>query len=326
MTFIRATCLAIALAGPATMPLAAQESYRITTGDPGGVYYPVAGAICSLVNRAAQTRPPCRTITSDGSVANLEALRTNQARFAIAQNDIATQAHGGRGLFDGAAPFDTLRTVFSLHNETLTILARGDSGITTFDDLRGRRVNLGNVGSGQRATTDAILDAKGWSLEDFELVSELSASDQTAELCAGDLDAGIYIVGHPAGVIAAALAACDLVFVAADDADIAALVDSRDEFDLTEIPAETYPQAPDPVATLGVRASLFTTAATMDDTVDHMVASVMRDLDRLTSAHPSLAALTPEPMVRLTSSVPLHPAARRYFQVTGYLDLQSDAD
>lgn len=316
---LRALLAAVSLA---LVPVAAesQDPYVVGTGDAGGVYYPVAGAVCSLVNRMSDRGTVCRAVTSAGSVANIGALRAGEARFAIVQNDIQAEAWQGSGRFADQPPFETLRTVFSLHTEALTVLARRDSEISGFEDLKGRRVNLGNVGSGQRATMEVLMDAMGWTLADFSVVSELSASNQTPELCEGDLEAGVYIVGHPAGVIEEAMRACDLVLVETKAEPILSLAADREAYSITTIPAGLYEGQEEAVATFGVVASLVTTADVPNQVVDDMVSAVMRDLDRLRGAHPSLAGLTPRGMAGVGLSLPLHKASERYFRVTGFLD------
>ncbi len=83
--------------------------------------------------------------------------------MGVAQSDWQFHAYNGTSKFEDDGKFDKLRAVFSVHGEPFTVIARADSGITTFDDLKGKRVNVGNPGSGQRATMEVVLDAKGWT-------------------------------------------------------------------------------------------------------------------------------------------------------------------
>lgn len=94
-----------------------------------------------------------------------------------------------------------LRSVFSIHPEPFTVVARADAGISNFEDLRGKRVNVGKPGSGQRATMEVLMDRMGWTMEDFSHTFELQAAEQSEALCDNNIDAMIYTVGHPPGSI-----------------------------------------------------------------------------------------------------------------------------
>src|SRR5690606_17791134 len=98
-------------------------------------------------------------------------------------------------------PDKDLRAVFSVHPEPFTVVARADSGIKSFDDIKGKRVNVGNPGSGQRGTMEQLMELKGWKMSDFKLASELKADEHAKALCDNKIDAFVYTVGHPSGNI-----------------------------------------------------------------------------------------------------------------------------
>jgi TRAP transporter TAXI family solute receptor len=122
--------------------------------------------------------------------------------FGVAQSDWQYHAYNGTApdtFPDGK--FEDLRAVFSVHSEPFTVVARADANISSFDDLKGKRVNVGNPGSGQRGTMEVVMKEMGWTMGDFALASELKSSEQSAALCDGKIDAFVFTVGHPAGSI-----------------------------------------------------------------------------------------------------------------------------
>jgi uncharacterized protein len=196
---ILATLGSALIAGTTALPVAAQEKFiNIGTGGQTGVYYAVGQSICRLVNRNTGDHGiRCTAPSTGGSVANLNAIRAGEQEMGVAQSDQQFNALNGVGPFEAQGPFEELRAVFAVHPEPFTVLARADSGVATFDDLKGKRVNIGNPGSGQRATMDLLMEMRGWSRGDFALASELGAAEQAQALCDNRVDAIVYVVGHP---------------------------------------------------------------------------------------------------------------------------------
>lgn len=188
-------------APPAAAQKAADTIY-IGTAGVTGVYYPAGGGICRVVNKSRSRHGiTCSMESTEGSIANIEALRAGELDMAIVQSDWQFHAYRGDGPFADAGPYRDLRAVLSLHAEPFTLVARADSGIATAADLRGKRVNIGQPGSGQRATTEAVMAANGWTMADFAQASELPSDEQAAALAGGRVDAIVFTVGHPSGEI-----------------------------------------------------------------------------------------------------------------------------
>jgi uncharacterized protein len=196
----------------ARSPASAQEQRFATIGTGGitGVYYPAGGAICRMVSKdRARHGIRCSVESTGGSVYNIDTMRTGELDMAIVQSDLQYRSFKGKGDdFQDAGPFDGLRAVLSLHAEPFTVVARTDSGIATFDDLKGKRVNVGNPGSGQRSTMEMLMAAKGWTMADFALASELKSAEQAQALCEDKIDAMVFTVGHPSGSIQEATTSC----------------------------------------------------------------------------------------------------------------------
>ncbi|MCC0048402.1 MAG: TAXI family TRAP transporter solute-binding subunit, partial [Rhodobiaceae bacterium] len=130
-----------------------QQFISIGTGGVTGVYYPTGGAICRLVNKGRKEHGiRCSAESTGGSVYNINTVRAGELEFGVAQSDWQYHAYHGTSKFEDQGAFEGLRAVFSVHPEPFTLLTRGDTGITKFEDLKGKKVNVGNPGSGQRAT------------------------------------------------------------------------------------------------------------------------------------------------------------------------------
>src|SRR5262249_31038077 len=177
-------CLALALltfgGGPAIAQTSSQTQTRpllIGTGPVVGLHFPAGGAICNMINRAAGMTV-CAVVVSEGSAANLAALKAGSIDLAIVQSDWQYHAVQGQASENAETRFDGLRAVFSLYSEPVTIVARRDSGIASVEDLKGKRVNLGLPGSSGRASAEALIAAMGWSLKDFGSVGELAPEHQ----------------------------------------------------------------------------------------------------------------------------------------------------
>ncbi|WP_170782437.1 TAXI family TRAP transporter solute-binding subunit [Ruegeria lacuscaerulensis] len=298
----------------------AEEFITIGTGGVTGVYYPTGGAICRLVNKGRKEHGVrCSVESTGGSVYNINTIREGELEFGVAQSDWQYHAYNGTSKFEDAGAFENLRAVFSVHPEPFTVVARADAGISSFEDLKGKRVNIGNPGSGQRGTMDVVLEAVGWTLDDFELASELKAAEQSAALCDNQIDAMIYTVGHPSGSIQEATTACDSVLVNVTGEAIDGLIDGNSYYRTATIPGGMYRGSDGDTTTFGVGATFVTSADVSDDAVYAVVSSVFENFDDFKKLHPAFANLKPEEMISDGLSAPLHPGAEKYYKEKGWL-------
>jgi TRAP transporter TAXI family solute receptor len=299
----------------------AQEFITIGTGGVTGVYYPTGGAICRLVNKGRKEHGiRCSVESTGGSVYNINTIREGELEFGVAQSDWQYHAYNGTSKFEDAGPFEGLRAVFSVHPEPFTVVARADSGVTNFDDLKGKRVNIGNPGSGQRGTMEVLLEAKGWTTGDFALATELKAAEQSAALCDNQIDAMVYTVGHPSGSIQEATTACDSVLVTVDGPDVDKLIADNSFYRAATIPGGMYRGNDADVATFGVGATFVTSADVSDEAVYTVVSSVMENIDDFKKLHPAFANLDPKEMATAGLSAPLHPGAAKYYKEKGWIE------
>ena len=308
----------VAIAAPA----AAQQTFvSIGTGGVTGVYYPTGGAICRMM---AKTRGDhgirCAVESTGGSVYNVNAIRGGELEFGVAQSDVQFKAYNGTGSFADQGANPDLRSVFSIHPEPFTVVARADAGIANFEDLAGKRVNIGNPGSGHRDTMEVLMAAMGWTNETFALASELKAAEQSQALCDNNIDAMVYTVGHPSGSIQEATTACDAVLVNVTGAAVDQLVADNPYYRVATIPGGMYRGNDADTPTFGVGATLVTSASVSDDVVYALVKSVFEDIDGFRGLHPAFANLDPKQMANDGLSAPLHPGAERYFREAGLID------
>ena len=298
------------------------EAAEITigTGSPAGVYYQVGKAICRLVNAGTEEHGiSCKSPSSAGSIFNLENVRKGNLQLAVAQSDWQFHAFNGTKRFASAGPDKKLRAMFSVHGEPFTVVARRDAGIVHLEDLKGKRVNIGNPGSGQRATMEIVMQAKGWDKRVFSLANELPASQQSLALCHDRVQAMVYTVGHPNASVAQAAGLCDAVIVEVADAVIDKLVEDNSYYAYTEVPGGIYPGNPDPVVTFGVKATVVTSEDVSNETVYRVAAAVFDNMDKFRKMHSAFGNLDVKNMVKDGLSAPLHDGAMRYYREKGLL-------
>ena len=319
LTAIAAMFATVGMLG--TAPVHAQQQFvTIGTGGVTGVYYAAGGAICRLINmNRAQHGIRCSVESTGGSVFNLNTIRAGELDFGVAQSDWQYHAMNGSSQFESAGPNDALRAVFSLHPEPATVLARADANVNTFEDFKGKRFNVGNPGSGTRATLETLIGALGMSLSDFSLASELRADEHGAALCDNQIDGFFYTVGHPSANIQDPTTTCGAKLVPITGPAVDALVAERPYYAQVEIPGGLYAGNPEPVQTYGVLATFVTSTNTSDDVVYTMVKAVFDNFEDFKRLHPALANLNEEDMIKNGLSAPLHDGAIRYYKERGWM-------
>ncbi len=299
---------------------AEQRFVSIGTGGVTGVYYPTGGAICRLVNKGRKEHGVrCSVESTGGSVYNINTIKAGELDFGVAQSDWQYHAYNGTSKFEDAGPFPDLRAVFSVHPEPFTVVARADSGIKEFADLKGKRVNIGNPGSGQRGTMDVVMGALGWTTSDFSLASELKSAEQSQALCDNKIDAMIFTVGHPSGSIKEATTSCESVLVSVTGPEIDTLVGDNSYYRKATIPGGMYTGTDDDTETFGVGATFVSSTSVPEDVVYAVVQAVFENFDQFKKLHPAFANLKPEEMIKDGLSAPLHDGAAKYYKEKGWM-------
>lgn len=290
-----------------------QQLVWMGTGSIAGVYFPVGVSLCRLVNQhRPQTGIRCAATPTAGSVENIAKLRDGSLQLAIVQSDTQADALAGSGTF--SSPMADLRAVMGLYDEPLAIVARPDAGIAAISDLAGKRVSLGEDGSGTRVVAEAVMTAFGIDPAGFAATPSLAPVRLGEALCDRQIDAFLYTVGQPALPIQEATGSCGALLIPVEGPPVAALLADRPAFVASEIPGGLYAGAAAPVPTLGVKAILVTRADVPDEVVGAVVSSALDDIETLRSLDPVLAGLEPADMASGGLVAPLHPAAEALYR------------
>ena len=298
----------------------------IGTGGPTGVYFVVGQSICRQVHReAAEGRKKgrkhgirCSAPSTGGSTYNIGQISQGELDFGVAQSDWQYHAYNGTAP-DKVKKFDGLRAVFSVHPEPYHIIVGKNSGIASWGDLKGKRFNIGNPGSGQRGTTEVLMAAYGTAKGDFKIATELTSTEQSKALCDGKIDAYGYTVGVPNAGVSVATDGCDARIINLDTDVEKKLVSENAYYAFATIPKGTYKTTDKDVTTFGVMATFVTSAEVPEDVVYEVTRAVFENLDDFRGLHPAFANLDPKKMIKNALSAPLHPGAVKYYKEKGWM-------
>ena len=283
---------------------AAPIEVTIGTGALNGVYYPTGGAICRLLNEeSTQHGLHCTVQSTSGSLDNLTALAKGDIQLALVQSDVLYHAAHGSGPFAGKAPEDQLRSLFRLHQESLTLIASAASNITTLADIEGKRVDLGSPNSGDRIASRALLDAMGWQESSFPAVS---SGNPLEGLCNGTLDAALLVAGHPNQGISDLAGRCQARLIPIEGEQIDRLLKHHPYYLHSRIGATLYPGQTGGINPFAVTAELVAQASLPQEEVRTIRDVLTNNLKQFTRLHPALTNLTPESM-QSDLLIPQHP-------------------
>lgn len=297
-----------------------QQFISIGTGGVTGVYYPTGGAICRLVNKDRKEHGiRCAVESTGGSVYNINTIKAGELEFGVAQSDWQYHAYNGTSQF-ADNPFPEIRAVFSVHPEPFTLIARSDSGIESFEDLKGKRFNVGNAGSGLRATTEVLMEKYGMTMDDFALATEYKGAEMSQQLCDGNIDAMVYVVGHPAAAIQEAATTCDIDLINVTGEVIDTLINDNPYYRTATVPGGMYDGNDEDVTTFGVGATMVTSIDVPEEVVYVVAKAVLENLDDFRQLHPAFANLKAEEMIKDGLSAPLHPGAMRAYKELGLME------
>ena len=292
----------------------------IGTGGITGVYYPTGGAIAKMVNKKKKEYGIRATVESTGgSVFNVNAVMNGDLEFGVVQSDRQFQAVQGLAEWKESGPQEDLRAVFSIHPESVTLVAAVDAGINDIKDLKGKKVNIGNPGSGQRQNAIDALDAVGIDYKKDLKAESIKASEAASLLQDGRIDAFFYTVGHPSGSIKEATSGARKVRLATITG-VDTLLKKYPYYAKATILHSIYPGAQNDkdVETFGVKATFVTSAKVSDDVVYAITKEVFDNFDDFKKLHPAYATLTKENMLEGLSA-PIHPGAMKYYKEAGLM-------
>ncbi|MBN2136357.1 MAG: TAXI family TRAP transporter solute-binding subunit [Sedimentisphaerales bacterium] len=297
----------------------------IGTGGATGIYYPTGVAISRMINRKFDRYAVKATVEStSGSVFNVNAVLNGDIVFGIVQSDRQFQAYNGLAEWKKPGPQTELRSVFSIHPESITLVASQNSGVTGIEDLKGKRVNLGNPGSGQLQNSRDILTAAGLTEDDLS-AEYVKAIEAPSLLQDGRLDAFFYTVGHPnSNIKEAASGRIKVRIVPIIGRGVDKLLESRSYYAESTIPHAFYRYAlnPDDVRSIGVKATFVTSSRVSEDVVYALTREVFENFEDFKSLHEAYKLLTKADMLKGLSA-PIHKGAMKYYIEAGldkYID------
>ncbi len=313
-----AALTAICMGGTAE---AAEDRFiTIGTGGVTGVYYPTGGSICRLVNKDRKNHNMrCSVESTGGSVYNTRTIRSGELDFGIVQSDVQAAAVVGKKQFADDGAFSKLRTLLSVHPEPMHVMARADSGINSVKDFKGKRVNIGNPGSGQRVLAEMIMSYAGIGKGDLALASELKSSEQAAALCDGKVDAAIWAAGLPNGSTMEATSTCDIKILPMTGGWVDKLLSENKAYARATIPGGLYSGNADDIKSYGPKATFVTSADTSDDVVYTVVKAIFDNFDTFKKLHPAFGRLVEAEMISDGLTAPLHPGAVKYYKERGWM-------
>lgn len=283
--------------------------FGLATADPGGVYSPLGRSLCNIYNlKRPKDLPACRAQLSSGSVENIERLRSGSAQVAVIQADVLHWAWTGAGPFAQAAPFHDLGVLFTAHDEIVTMLVHKDSGITDIDQVLGKRFAVGVRESGSRATLEALLAAMDLSPADFAAFEVMSVGAQIDALCAGQVDAAAFVVGHPSGYVQRALYDCGARLLPVDSPAVRAATQQLPFLRMSGIPAGTYRDQRADVLGPALTALIVARRDWNAETARGFVAAVRAQEDILRRMHPALRNIDLDRPDGAAAEVGMHPA------------------
>lgn len=301
-----------AAATPAHTPALVIGSGAVT-----GIYFPTAGAVQRLVNDQ-NAGVNLAVQSTNGSIANLQALANGGLDLAIAQSDWAYYASKG-----GMPPFveanADLRVLLALHAELLAIVVKADSNINDLDGLKGRKINLGPTGSGPRNLMTAVFQTLNWGVGEMGALLDLPFADQAGALCSGQVDAIVYLVPHPNAAVQDALTRCATKLLPLNGRAVDQLIANNPFYSKSVIPGNSYTGQATDVPTFGVRALLMSTAKLPDSVAYAVAKAAYSNVAQLNVLHPSLARLTAADMKPTAYGLPLHPGVEKYLAEAGLM-------
>jgi uncharacterized protein len=318
-TFIALAASLVAAVLLAPVPALAQQKF-ITVGTGGivGVYYPLGGAICRFVNAGRKDHNlRCTVESTGGSVFNINAVMAADMDVGFAQSDTQYYAMKGEGPWKDK-PQPKLRALFTVYPELFTLVARQDANIRKFEDIKGKRINIGDPGSGTRATMELVMKEFGITQADLKLASELKFVEMAPALCDNKIDAFVFVAGHPNAIFQEAATSCSSNIASVSGPPVDRLVAANPFYAKADVPGKMYKGTDAAQPAFGVLATLVVSADMPDATAYAITKAVFDNFDDFKKLHPAIANITKEGSLK-GNTVPFHPGAVKYFKEKGLM-------
>ncbi|MFD0979402.1 TAXI family TRAP transporter solute-binding subunit [Tropicimonas aquimaris] len=310
MKFANLLAAGVLLAAP--LPALAQEQLSIATGGTGGVYYPMGGGLAEVINNHVEGYAATAEVTG-ASVENMGLIATGDADLALALGDTVQQAYTGTGRFEGQQ-LDMIRGLASMYANMVQIVTLEGSGISTLEDLVGKRVSVGAPGSGTEVNAQEILNANGITYDDID-EQRLNFNETADALANGDIDAGFWSVGAPTSSILNLATTNDIIVIELTDAQIEAAQEMVPIFARTTLAEGVYNGVP-ATTVIGVPNVLAVSSEMPEELAYGITRAMFENIADLQAVHPAANQTTVE-FTMVATPVPLHPGAIRYYEEIG---------
>lgn len=293
------------------------EFITIGTGSVTGTYYPTGGAICRLVNQYKKdSKIRCSVESTDGSLYNLNSINNKDIDFGIVQSDILYQTQKEEK--NTKDDYSKLKSVMAIYPELLTLVTRKDANINSLIDLKDKRINLGNSGSGNESTALTLFNEINIEKSDLKLAGTFSASEMPDALKENKIDGYFYMVGHPTTNIKDAANSISVKIVSIENTILDSLIKKYPYYAKGTIQADTYKGQKEEIITFGVKAVLVTNENVSEKVVYSLVKAILENFDEFKKLHPAYSNITKESLLEGLSA-PLHDGAKRYYKEIGLI-------
>jgi len=292
---------------------ATKSNLIMATGGTSGTYYPYGGAMAQIFNKYVSNMNVTAQATG-ASIENLRLVGKGEAELAIVQNDVMDYAYNGVELFNGEK-IEGFRTLATLYPEVIQIVVSPESGINSVADMKGKRISVGDAGSGVEANAKQILEAYGLTFDDIQ-ASHLSFSESANAYKDKQLDGFFVTAGIPNAAIQEISALQDVKIISIDDETMNKLMEQYKYYTPFTISKDTYKGMDGDAKTLAVKATLIVKKDLSDDVVYNLTKALFEKKDELAQANAKGAELDVNEAVQGVS-VPFHPGAEKYFKEIG---------
>lgn len=285
---------------------------KIGTGNKNALAYPVVSAMCEVFNKNnINNKVSCQAIETGGSGDNLNGIISGKYDMGVIKADMQYKAYNGVGTFSGK-PYRELRTIIGLHNEFLTMIVKNNSQIKSFEDFKGKRVYIGNNGSGSRILVDKLLREVGWSQKDFKAIYEDQPNKIYDLFCQNKIDAAIYLIGHPNDIFSKTLKKCDVKLISFSRSEIQNYIDFFSHISTAIISKGTYKNQNYNINTFASQLLLASSTKVDEKIIYDFVQIIFEHQDELKS---KVATLKYVSFFGLQANViPFHNGAIRYYK------------
>jgi len=288
-----------------------KEVITVGTGSVNALAYPIMHSVCQTYNKYnLNAGVSCEVISTAGSEENLEGIYSKKYSTGVIKADMAYNSYNGIGIFAGKS-YRNLRSLFGLHNEYLTMIVGQSSGIKSLKDFRGKRVYIGNKGSGSRILVDRLFAEAGWKNEDFAAVHE-EPTDKIHDLfCGKKIDAAIYLIGHPNNIFERTLSECGVKMISFSRKEIENYIDNFRHIYPAVIKKGTYENQKQDIYTFASQLLLTTDSNLDEEIVYNFVKIVVEHYSEIQAKNPAL--MDTQLFSREVNAIPLHKGSVRFY-------------